>query len=310
MKSFADYKDAADLRQSIFEQFGQLIASGIIKLPDWTGLHKAEIQIPTRDGQTLRAIVYHPESTEPGPLFMFFHGGGWVFGTPEYGEGWAYLLVKELGFTVVSVGYRVAPEHVFPTAMHDGWDAVKWCAENASTVSADPSKGFILGGTSAGSTVATVAAHEAVDANLSPHVTGVVLASPYLCHHDALPEVYKKHDSSWEEHKDGLILDRRGMDWFNDKYKPDPKSPLASPLLWSSHKNQPPTYLQVMGMDALRDVSLIYEHILREDGVPTKLDVFAGIPHGGPDFLPTHSVVQQALGGFKAGVEWILRQQF
>ena len=102
---------------------------------------------------------------------------------------------------------------------------------------------------SAGANLAVVAAHESVDANLSPPVTGVVVTSACLCHHDALPEKYKEHVSSWEEHKNGLVLDRRGMTWLYDNYKPDPSSPLASPLLWSSHKKQPPTYLQVMGYE-------------------------------------------------------------
>jgi acetyl esterase/lipase len=57
---------------------------------------------------------------------VYFHGGGWTFGMPEYGEIMAEALVKELSFTVVSVGYRLAPEHVFPTAAHDAIDAVKW----------------------------------------------------------------------------------------------------------------------------------------------------------------------------------------
>lgn len=94
--------------------------------PDWTGYHKSEIQIPTRDGASIRSIVFHPEGKEPGPLYVYFHGGGWTFGMPEYGEIMAEALVKELSFTVVSVGYRLAPEHVFPTAAHDAIDAVKW----------------------------------------------------------------------------------------------------------------------------------------------------------------------------------------
>lgn len=98
--------------------------------------------------------------------------------------------------------------------MNDADDATVQCAENASTLRADPTKGFLLGGTSAGANLSVVAAHEAVDANLSPPVTGVVVTSACVCHHDAVPEEYKKHISSWEEHKDGLVLDRRGMKWF------------------------------------------------------------------------------------------------
>lgn len=108
------------------EQVSQLVAAGVVQLPDWTGYHKEEIQIPTRDGQSLRAITYRPESAEPGPLLLYFHGGGWTFGFPELGETWAYKFVKERGFTVVSVGYRSSPENPFPMAANDAWDAVKW----------------------------------------------------------------------------------------------------------------------------------------------------------------------------------------
>jgi acetyl esterase/lipase len=62
----------------------------------------------------------------PGPLYVYFHGGGWSFGMPEYGEGMSEVLVKEMGVTVVSVGYRLGPEHRFPTAAEDAVDAVKW----------------------------------------------------------------------------------------------------------------------------------------------------------------------------------------
>jgi acetyl esterase/lipase len=125
-KSFADYSSAAELRQSFNEQIGQMVAAGIVTFPDWTGYHKSEIQIPTRDGSSVRSLVICPEGKEPGPLYVYFAGGGWTFGMPEFGEGMAEMLVKELGFTVVSVGYRNAPEHVFPTAAHDAIDAVKW----------------------------------------------------------------------------------------------------------------------------------------------------------------------------------------
>lgn len=79
---------------------------------------------------------------------------------------------------------------------------------------ADLSKGFILAGTSAGANLASVAAHLAVDKQLTPEVTGVVLLSPALCHHAARPAEWEKVNQSWEEHRDAMVLDRRGMEWF------------------------------------------------------------------------------------------------
>lgn len=125
-KSLADYGDAETLRKAIDEQIGQLVQAGIFKFPDWTGVEKKEIQIPARDGASIRALTYRSESGSPGPVFVYFHGGGWVFGMPEAYEKGFEILVKELGFTVVSVDYRMAPEHVFPTAAHDSIDATHW----------------------------------------------------------------------------------------------------------------------------------------------------------------------------------------
>lgn len=113
-------------------------------------MHKSEIQIPVRDGSTLRAVVYRPESAAPGPLAVYFHGGGWTFGWPESWEHGFEVLIKRSRITAVGVAYRLAPEFVFPTAAEDACDSLKWCAEHAGELGADPAKGFIVAGTSAG----------------------------------------------------------------------------------------------------------------------------------------------------------------
>jgi acetyl esterase/lipase len=92
----------------------------------WSETQKTESSIPARDGTALRALVYKSDSAEKGALLVYFHGGGWTFGFPEAGEGYFEALVKERGCTVVSVGYRVAPEERFPRAVEDAWDALKW----------------------------------------------------------------------------------------------------------------------------------------------------------------------------------------
>ncbi|KAF2621383.1 hypothetical protein BU25DRAFT_404569 [Macroventuria anomochaeta] len=285
-----------------------MLSAGIVKLPDWTGVEKKEIQIPVRDGSSIRAVVYRPENAEPGPLAVYFHGGGFTFGWPESWEHGFEVMTKQLGITVVGVAYRLAPEHVFPTAAEDACDSLRWCAEHAERLGANPAKGVVVAGTSAGASLAAVAAHDAVERKMEPKVTGVVLIGAGLVHHDAVPESYREHYKSREENRDAMILDVRGNDWFFEQYRPDPKSHFASPLLWpGGHGGQPPTYLQATGMDPLRDDSLIYEHVLREEyGVPTKLDVYAGMPHCAPDFFPMLPVAGKALEDLKAGVEWIL----
>lgn len=191
-----------------------MIAAGIAKPVDWQGVEKSEVQIPTRDDSSVRAVVYRPQSAQPGPLCVYFHGGGWTFGWPESGEAGIEVLTKQCGITVVAVAYRLAPEHVFPTAAHDACDALKWCAENADSLGADVFKGLLVAGTSAGGNLAAVAAHDAVESMPDRRVTGVVLMCASLVQNKALPEKYREHYNSREEQRDAMILDARGMDWF------------------------------------------------------------------------------------------------
>ncbi|KAJ4304509.1 hypothetical protein N0V90_000035 [Kalmusia sp. IMI 367209] len=303
-QSFADYKDAQECRQTIADRIGQAIQAGLIKPAELKDVSKSDLQIPVRDGSSIRAVQYRPASGRPGPVLVYYHGGGWLFGAPDMWEPACEVLVQQLGATVVSVDYRMAPEHVFPTAANDAIDVLHW--------GGDLDKGFIVSGTSAGGNLAAVAAHEAVDSNLP--LTGVFLSIPVMLHPDVVPEKWKAHYNSWEQNKDAMILDKRGMLWFyvTEQYKADPESHYVSPLLWpSGHKSQPPTYFQICGMDPLRDEGLIYEHVLREEcGVPTKLDIYPGIPHGGPDFLVAMpSLTSKALRDMKAGVEWLLSQK-
>lgn len=113
------------LREAVEKVTAQMVAAGLYKPVDMTGIRKQDIQVPTRDGSSIRAILYRPESEEPGPLLVYFHGGGWIFGPPDDWNAKMVVLVKELGFVALSVDYRLAPEHVFPTAAHDAWDALK-----------------------------------------------------------------------------------------------------------------------------------------------------------------------------------------
>lgn len=309
-KSFADYPDVLTVRAAIDQMVAEGVKAGVFQLPDLTGIAVEKIQIPVRDGATIGALVYRSETAKPGPLIVYNHGGGFTFGSADNWVNSSKMAVNELGAVVVSVDYRLAPEISFPVSVNDGWDALKWAAENAESLGADPTKGFIVAGTSAGGNVAAVAAHEAVDANLSPPLTGVYLSVPLLTHQDAIPEEYRQHHNSEEQNKDARILDKRGMDWLWEQYKPDTKSHLASPLWWpGGHKKQPATYIQICGQDPLRDDSLIYEHFLKEAGVPVKTDVYAGIPHASTAFMPMLSKSKKAAEDLKVGLQWILDQK-
>lgn len=191
-------------------------AAGLIKPIDWTasGVNKHDIQIPTRDEKNIRAVVYNRREAVNSQLVVYFHGGGWTFGWPELWENGTSVLVHKLGCTVVSVDYRLAPENPWPTAANDACDSLTWCAENAASLGADASKGFIVAGTSAGGNLAAIAVHDAIDKQLEPKVTGVMLMCAALIQAEAVPDEWKPHYNSHEEHKDGMVLDGRGMNWF------------------------------------------------------------------------------------------------
>lgn len=121
-QSLADFPDIASARKALSEG----------PPTDLTGVKKSEIQIPVRDGSSIRALLYTPqEKTAAGcPLALTFHGGGWSIGTAEFEDFTSLLLVRRCGVVVVSIDYRLAPEHPFPTAIHDSWDALKWVCDS------------------------------------------------------------------------------------------------------------------------------------------------------------------------------------
>lgn len=185
-------------------------------------------------------------------------------------------------------------------------------AENASQLGADPSKGFVVGGTSAGGNLAATIAHLARDEKFSPSLTGCHLMIPAICAVNVLPQKYMKDQHSWEQNKDAAVLSRKACDMFYDCYIPPSErdNELFSPLLFKTgHAGLPPTYLQICGQDPLRDEALIYERVLREeDGVKTKVDVYPGLPHGFWSIFPKLESSKRFVEESVKGVQWLQEQ--
>ena len=249
---------------------------------------------PARDGYDLllksfrRAIP--PAESEHGvvsPLIVLFFGGGFVLGNPTQMATFARSLVKRFDAVVVAPTYRLAPEHPFPTGVNDGWDAVLWIAENATTkLHANPDRGFIVGGTSSGGSIANVCTHKARDRQLQPPITGNWLgcAPVRLAPKDETklrPEYRERLLSrTQEECINGPVLSPAFMRIMKHFYEHDENSELASPLMWpSGHHGLPRTYSQVCGMDTARDELLVYDDMLKCEGTETKVDLWPGLPH-------------------------------
>jgi len=287
---------------------------------DSTGVTERDISIPVRDGSHIRARVYTPTAAAAGgrkeserPLVIMLHGGGFCIGTLELEEVNCRLFAKEHGCVAVSVEYRKAPENPFPVPVEDAWDAVQWAASNASSLSANPSVGFVVGGASAGGNLSAVIGLLARDLPLSPPLTGLLLLIPAVTDSRAIPARFAPLIASYAQNRDAPILNQAAIDTFMENYKPDVNSPLFNVLSMGADKEKnafkglPPTVFKVCGMDPLRDEALVYEQVLREEaGVKTKLYVYPGVPHSFWAFLPDWEVSREFVRNTGEGMGWLL----
>jgi acetyl esterase len=230
--------------------------------------HVAEIEIPVTAG-SIAARVYQP-SADPAGTIAYYHGGGWVLGSLDVCDAVCRALALESGCRLVSVDYRLAPEHPFPTAPDDSYDALLWIAENLAGGSP-----LVVAGDSAGGNLAAVVALRARDED-GPPIALQVLIYPVV-DHDMTTDSYEQYA------EEQLFLNRLGMTWFWDHYLPvvaERSHPHASPLRAADHSGLPPAYVLVVEYDPLRDEGLAYAEKLEAAGVPVTLRRFDDQIHG------------------------------
>ncbi|PGH19678.1 hypothetical protein AJ80_03833 [Polytolypa hystricis UAMH7299] len=261
--------------------------------------------IPVRDGEKIELQVYRPKGVQGVlPLYLVFHGGGWVVGSHSVEEATNRFVCVKNKVVVVSVDYRMAPKYKFPYAVNDAFDALKWCRDNASKLSIDTQRTILAGG-SAGSNIATALALKLRDENLLSGVIGQMLNIPATCHPDLADQAAKRYNrkmTSFEENKDGYVVTKDQMYWFWNHYTTKAEShPYASPLLAESHANLPPALVQVSERDTLRDEGLAYAAALKAAGVPVKLNTYPGLPHAFYMFTE----LKQTARYHAAVVEWV-----
>ncbi|KJK62753.1 alpha/beta hydrolase fold [Aspergillus parasiticus SU-1] len=243
------------------------------------------IDIPMRDGYQSNLHITKPgNSSGANPVVVLIFGGAFVMGTNIQSIVWARAIAALYGATVVQPSYRVAPEHKFPTAPNDIWDSVQWIAANESALDADLTKGFVIGGASAGGNLSIVTAHRAVKEKLSPPITGILASIPVCMSQETVPEKYKHLWVSREQN--GNAPGNPGLDsksiggyeaLYQQEFFSEDFSPFNSTVPFSAI---PRTYVQVAGLDILRDDGIVYAKILRDNGVEVRLDAYPGMPHG------------------------------
>lgn len=277
------------------------------------GIKRTLVPYHASNGEEIRAFLFQPAtlSADGAPVAMVIHGGGFAVGGPEAEELTCRQLVKEFGMICYSISYRLAPEHKFPAAANDAWNALQFVAAKATSWGADPvRKGFIVGGTSAGANLAAGLAHVARDNHLSPSLTGQWLACPWLCPQSGMPDRYEDVLCSYDQCREAPALNQSSISMYTEALRPDPMDDRFNVFCHSrGHSDLPPAYIQVCGMDPFRDEGILYEEVLRmEWGVKTRMDVYPGMPHGYWLFFPnlTGHVVryrEDLSGGFR----WLLQ---
>ncbi|KAI0942643.1 hypothetical protein AcW1_003217 [Taiwanofungus camphoratus] len=306
-----EVEDAALLRQQFNAGFIGMIQNNLRpKLPPKSAYRLQDHQVPV-EGDVISVRCLTPTSQEKEavfPLLFWIHGGGWNFGNLDTDDYYLRILCVDLQIAIVNVEYRLAPEHPFPTGLNDCYAALKWAADRSSLFSASLSRGFLIGGQSSGANLAAVIAHRARDDAFfaGRRLTGQVLQVPIVLHPDAYPEKYKSELLSMEQNKDAPFLDRKQLDEFYRRVQVQPSNPECSPLLFPSHNGLPPTYIQVCGLDPLRDEGLLYEKVLREEGVKTKVDVYPGVAHGFQLSFPALDAAVKLDSDFKNGIRLLL----
>ena len=250
--------------------------------------------LPGPDG-AIPVRIYTPKGSGPFPILINFHGGGWVIGDLETADAISREFCQRVGCIVVSVDYRLAPEHRFPAAVDDSYAATRWVADNAAALKGD-AKRIAVTGESAGGNLAAVVCHMARDRN-GPAIAYQLLAYPVT---DA-----DYGTASYRTNADGYLLTRAGMEWFWDTYCPnasDRKNPLATPLNAKSFAKLPPALIMTAEFDPLRDEGNAYAGKLRAAGVPVEYVAFDGLIH---DFLAMSrqlSAVKPAMDTAVAGL--------
>jgi acetyl esterase len=222
--------------------------------------------------QPIPVRVYWPISGSSLPALVYFHGGGWVFGNIDGADRSCRALANASGCIVISVDYRLAPEHKFPAAVEDADAAVRYFAEHAGEFGIDPNR-IAVGGDSAGGNLATVACLIARDRG-SPKIGFQLLVYPVTDHADERPSM---HDFA-----QGYFLTRAMMDYFWRHYLPKPEDgrhPHASPINAASLAGLPPAMVITAECDPIRDQGEAYAERLRESGVPVSAKRYEGAIH-------------------------------
>jgi acetyl esterase/lipase len=332
MTSTASTKDAKstsphaaltpEQKRAIMNNMIQAAVAKLPPLPDT--LEEYDIHVPVQDGWQSRTKIVRPKADVPAkrPLIVHFFGGGMLVGEPEQLLSAARAFAETYGAVVALPSYRLCPDVRWPVPYKDGWDVLVWLSEHAEAkLGANLGAGFIVGGVSAGCSIATVCgglamfpkSKEAQQApRLAKPLTGQFLCLPCLAVDETVPAEYKASFTSREENGNVAGFNAAGLKLVFDSLQcTDYTSLWFSPLSAISNQepvNKIPVYMEHCGFDPLRDDATIYGKLLELRSVQTKVQLF-------PDDMHTSWTVMDAPSKAKdptieeaqmAGMKWLL----
>ncbi len=267
--------------RTMLKQMAEVEAPPLVDLPVETGRELYRTMQPEApdievgsvtdiDAGGVSARVYRPVGDGPFPVVMMFHGGGWVIGDLTTADGQSRDVCRGAGALVISVDYRLAPEHRFPAAADDCYAATVWAGQNAAEYGGDPSR-LAVAGDSAGGNLAAVVSQMVRDRG-GPTIAFQLLVYP-------VTDGANFNTVSYRENGQDYMLTTDSMHWFWDLYAPNPEdrqNPYASPLLAGDLSNLPPALVMTAEFDPLRDEGEAYARKLVEAGIDANLIRCAG----------------------------------
>jgi acetyl esterase len=246
--------------------------------------------------------IYRPAGAEELPVFLFMHGGGWVFGDLDSADSLCTYFAKNAECLVISAGYRLAPEHPFPAALQDVMVVAQWALQNVRHWNGNPAQ-MAIGGESSGANLAAAAVLWMNELGSCPfHLQ--VLITPVL-----------RHQFETDSYQSGYAfnLTKEKMEWFWNHYVTDAiqgSHPFASPLNAKSHKDVPPLLLVTAEYDPLRDEGFQYAEKLKNEGVYVKHLHFRQLVHSFPNMIGQVKNADSAMMELAGTLKTKLRERF